>query len=398
MSDPGANARLEVGRAMAEAAGLFVDVLDQDQRDLALVAFDDGDSVAGVERRTWFYTPADHGGLALAAMSADQQRRAHRLLATGLSRAGYVTAATIMGLENVLDHTEGWTAGFGRERGRDPLLYWVTIFGTPGERAWGWRFGGHHISLHYTILDGAVAASTPNFFGADPASSPLLGPHLLRPLAAAEDLGRDLVQALAPDQRRRTIVSPRAPIDVVTVNRARLSDGDYVLPLPTLFRGRLPDPFDQLMADAHAAAETNAGLTPGDVDAVSFTTTPKGLAVASFSSDQREILRSLLDAYLDRMPDGLAELEKRKYEGAGLDQLSFLWAGGIEPGQPHYYRVQGAQLLVEYDNTQRGVNHVHTVWRDLADDFGGSPLVEHYRKHDHRKHDHRDHDHRDHDH
>ncbi len=110
---------------------------------------------------------------------------------------------------------------------------------------------------------------------------------------------------------------------------------------------------------------------------------PKGLTVASFSSDQREVLRSLLDAYLDRMPDGLADLEKRKYEGAGLDQLSFLWAGGIEPGQPHYYRIQGAHLLVEYDNTQRGVNRVHTVWRDLADDFGGSVLVEHYRNHDH---------------
>ncbi len=383
MSDRGAGVRLEIGGAMTEAAAFLIDGLDSDQRSLALVPFDAGDSPAGVERRTWFYTPADHGGLPLAAMSSDQHRRVHRLLATGLSRAGYVTAATIMGLENVLDHTEGWTAGFGRERGRDPQLYWITVFGTPGERAWGWRFGGHHLSLHYTILDGAVAASTPSFFGADPASSPLLGPHLLRPLAAAEDLGRELVQSMTLEQRDQTIVSSRAPVDVVTVNRGRLSDGDYVLPLPTLFRGRLPDPFDQMMADAHASAEAKAGLTAADVDAVAFTMAPKGLVVASFSPDQREVLRSLLDAYLDRMPDGLADLEKRKYAGAGIDELRFLWAGGIEPGQPHYYRIQSSRLLVEYDNTQRDVNHVHTLWRDLADDFAGAVLAEHYRTYDH---------------
>ncbi len=375
--------RLGIGRAMTEAATFLIDGLDDDQRSVALRPFDAGDTPEGFERRTWFYTPADHGGLPLAAMSSDQQRRVHRLLATGLSAAGYVTAATVMGLENVLDHAEGWTAGFGRERGRDPQLYWITVFGTPGEQTWGWRFGGHHISLHYTILGGAVASSTPSFFGADPASSPLLGPHLLRPLAAAEDLGRELVQSMTPEQRERTVVSSRAPVDIVTANRSRLADGDYVLPLPLIFRGRLPGPFDQLMDDAHTAAEFKASLTTADVDAVAFTIAPKGLNVETLSFDQIEILRSLLDSYLDRMPDGLADLEKRKYAGSAIGELRFLWAGGIEPGQPHYYRIQSSRLLVEYDNTQRDVNHVHTLWRDLTDDFGGDALAEHYRVHDH---------------
>lgn len=385
MSGKASEARLEIGRAMTEAAIFFIDALDDDQRALALVPFDVGETPAGIERRTWFYTPADHGGLSLDAMSADQHRRVHRLLATGLSRAGYVTVATIIGLENVLDHTEGWTAGFGRERGRDPLLYWITLFGTPDDRVWGWRFGGHHVSLHYTIVDGAVVANTPSFFGADPASSPLLGPHLLRPLAAAEDFGRELVQSLSPQQRSQAVVASRAPVDLVTVNRSHLADGDYVLTLPTLFRGRLVDPFDQLMADAHAAAEVKAGLTAADIEAVAFTITPKGLAAEVLSADQSEILRCLLDAYLDRMPDGLADLERRKYEGSALGELRFLWAGGIEPGQPHYYRIQGSRLLVEYDNTQRNVNHVHTLWRDLPGDFGGDVLAEHYRAHQHHR-------------
>ncbi len=384
MSDvTGEAARRDLAHVMAEAAVALLESLDPDQREQAVVAFDPASPSAEVERRTWFYTPAEHGGLSLSAMSPDQHRRTHRLLATGLSRAGYVTASTIMGLENVLDHTEGWVASFGRERGRDPLLYWVTLFGTPGESVWGWRFGGHHVSVHYTIVDGAVVAVTPNFLGADPASSPLLGPHLLRPLAAAEDLGRELVHLMTSEQRQLVVVSPRAPVDIVTANRSRLVDGDNVVPLPALFRGRLPDPYDQLMATAHEAAEGKAGLTPVHIDAVAFTDRPKGLSASAFSNDQHEVLRALLDTYLDRLPDGLADLEKAKFAGDRLAGLSFLWAGGLQPGEPHYYRIQGADLLVEYDNTQRDVNHVHTVWRDLANDFGGDALAAHYRRHQH---------------
>ena len=172
---------------------------DQAQRRIACRPFPDED-----ERRLWYYTPTDHGGLPLAAMGPVQHRNVHRLVATGLSTAGYVTVAVIMGLDNILDQLEGWSVDFGRERGRDPLLYYITIFGDPGGDApWGWRFGGHHVSLHYTIIGGEVVASTPNFLGADPADSPLLGPHLHRPLAAAEDLGRELFRALDAAQARQ---------------------------------------------------------------------------------------------------------------------------------------------------------------------------------------------------
>lgn len=358
---------------MAEGALHLLDSLDGPQRAAATWPGVDDD-----ERTRWFYTPTDHGGLPLAAMTPDQQRRTHALVATGLSRAGYVTAAAIMGLENILDHTEGFTAGFARERGRDPQLYWIAVFGEPAPGGtWGWRFGGHHISLNYTIEAGELAAATPCFFGADPASSPLLGPHPHRPLAGAEDLGRELVRSLDPGQLASALISPVAPVDIVGVNRSRLTDGDRPLPLPVIWRGRLPDEIDALMAQAQANAEAALGLTDDHLAALAFTLDPKGLAVDALTADQRQILTALVSVYVARLPDEVADEELARVTAAISPEpdgtgLRFAWAGGLEPGQPHYYRLQGAELLVEYDNTQRDANHVHTVWRDLRRDFGGA--------------------------
>jgi hypothetical protein len=164
------------------------------------------------ERLRWFCTPTDHGGLPLRDMRPAQQSLAMQLVATGPSRAGYVTVSTIMGLENVLDQLEGWQVDWGRERGRDPQLYWLRVFGEPdGRGPWAWRFGGHHVSLNFLVVDGEVQAATPCFLGADPAESPLLGPHSLRPLAGAEDLARDLVRSLDEAQTQRALLTGIAP-------------------------------------------------------------------------------------------------------------------------------------------------------------------------------------------
>ena len=154
---------------MAEAARTWLDSLTTDQRAVATGAVP-ADDASDAERRRWFYTPTDHGGLTVHQQRPAQQRAAMRLVATGLSTAGYVTVATTMGLENVLDQTEGFVARFDRERGRDPGLYYLRVFGEPGGTApWGWRFGGHHVSLNNLVVDGALVATTPCFMGADPA-------------------------------------------------------------------------------------------------------------------------------------------------------------------------------------------------------------------------------------
>src|SRR5215204_5736538 len=116
---------------MAQAAAAWLDMLDDAQRRVASGPAPSPDPASDAERRRWFYTPTDHGGLTLHAQHPAQQRLAMALLATGCSRAAFVTAATIMGLENVLDHNEGFMVMFDRERGRDPGLYYLRVFGDP---------------------------------------------------------------------------------------------------------------------------------------------------------------------------------------------------------------------------------------------------------------------------
>jgi hypothetical protein len=365
---------------MAVAAAAFLDSLDAAQREIAAWPFPSDD-----ERHLWFYTPTDHGGLPLGAMRPGQQRLALKLVAAGLSRAGYVTVSTIMGLDNVLDELEGWNRGFERERGRDPGLYYLRIFGDPVEGGtWSWRFGGHHVSINHVVIDGRVEASTPCFLGADPASSPLLGPHLLRPLAGAEDLGRELVQSLDEEQRARAVLSPVAPLDIVGANRPRLSEGDLPMPLPDVWRRRFGGDLGRALEATQANAERSAGLRLEHLDAVRFTRKPKGVPAASLAPAQQETLRELLAVYVGRIPDELADAEAAKFAGTRLDEVCFAWAGGIEPGEQHYYRIQGPRLLAEYDNTQRNANHIHTVWRDPDGDFADDALARHYQTSPHR--------------
>ncbi|MFC5139129.1 DUF3500 domain-containing protein [Actinomycetospora rhizophila] len=362
---------------MAAAARAWLDGLDDAQRADAWFPWPSED-----ERHRWYYTPTDHGGLPLTRQRPAQQSLAMQLLRTGTSRAGYVTATTIMGLENILDELEGWTVDWGRERGRDPQLYWMRVFGEPGGDApWSWRFGGHHVSIQHVVVDGEVRGSTPFFLGADPASSPLLGPHPLRPLAGAEDLARDLVRSLDEPTAARALLTPVAPVDIVGGNRPHVADGDLLMALPDVWRGHFTERrLADRVAAMHSGAEEKAGVRPEDHEAVRLTDPPKGLPAADMSDEQRDQLRALLGVYLDRIPDELADREAEKFAGDKLHDVHLAWAGGTEPGQPHYYRLQGPHLLVEYDNTQRDVNHVHTVWRDPENDFGDDVLARHRQK------------------
>ena len=333
-----------VADRMADAARAWLDLLDAGQRRVATgaVPADDG---SDDERRRWFYTPTDHGGLTLHAQRPAQQQAAMRLVSTGLSTAGYVTVATVIGLENVLDEVEGFAARFDRERGRDPGLYYLRVFGEPGGGApWGWRFGGHHVSLNNLVVGGEVVATTPCFLGADPASSPLLGGAPLRPLARVEDLARDLVRSLDSRLAARAVLRPYAPDDLVTANRTRVADAEQ------------------------------AG------SAVGYTTAPRGVPAAELDGEQRALLRALLGTFVGRVPAGLSPLDRYADEAA-LDAVHFAWAGPTEPGAPHYYRLQGPRLLAEWDNTQRDANHGHSVWRDPTADFGLDVLAAHRAAH-----------------
>jgi hypothetical protein len=376
---PTTPARTRVASAMADEALRLIDSLDDAQRKLALFPFPADD-----ERHRWFYTPTDHGGLTLAAMTQQQHRMVFRLVACGLSTPAYVTMSTIMGLENVLDQLEGFTASFERPRGRDPLMYFIRFFGAPSPAgAWSWRLGGHHISLNFTIIDGVLSGSTPLFLGADPASSPLLGPHPLRPLAGVEDLARELVRSLPDDQRALVLVSTHAPTDLVGANRPSLSDGDRPLDLPLVWRKQFDGGEGERLRGAQRRLTEATGVTDDDLAAMSFTQRPKGLAASAMSSAHREMLEALLRLYVNRLPDDVADEEAAKFTGSALDDVHVLWAGALNPREPHYYRLQGPSILVEYDNSARDANHVHTVWRDPRGDFADDPLARHRAEHHH---------------
>jgi len=374
-------ARRHVAEKMAEAAQAWLTCLDAEQRAVACGLVPTG-ADSDAERRRWFYTPTDHGGLTLNQQRPAQQRAALRLVASGLSTAGYVTVALTVGLENVLDHTEGFVARFDRERGRDPGMYYLKVFGEPGElEPWGWRFGGHHVSLNYLITNGMLICTTPCFMGADPASSPLLGEILHRPLGRVEDLARELVSSLPAGLAARAVILPKAPPDLVTANRSSISEGDRAIPLTGVWRGeRFLDPAEQERIQALSdAIDAAAGFDENDHRAVEFTAIPKGLPAAELDDRQRTLLRALLGTYFGRVPDVVSPLER--YHDTVLDAVHIAWAGSLEPGQPHYYRLQGPHLLIEWDNTQRGANHAHSVWRDPSRDFGLDVLTIHHRLH-----------------
>jgi hypothetical protein len=381
MVDEVESPRRQVAAAMAEAAQAWLGLLDEEQRTTA-VGHPPADERTDAERRRWFYTPTDHGGLTIHQQRPAQHRAAMRLVAAGLSRPGYVTVATTMGLENILDHTEGFVARFDRERGRDPGLYYLRVFGDPGRGGtWGWRFGGHHVSLNNLIVDGELVSTTPCFMGADPASSELLGGAVNRPLARVEDLARELVRSLHTDLAHRAILSPKAPSDVVTANRTTIAEGDRVVPLAGIWRdARFPDPAEQAKLQAISdAIDAAAGYGEADHRALEYTARPKGIPGADLRAEQRDLLRALLGTYFGRVPETVSPMAA--YDDDALAALHFAWAGPTEPGAPHYYRVQGPHLLIEWDNTQRGANHAHSVWRDPGNDFGLDVLGAHRRRH-----------------
>ena len=107
---------------------------------------------------------------------------------------------------------------------------------------------------------------------------------------------------------------------------------------------------------------------------------PKGLMYGAMTDKQKEMLMSLLNVYVKNYELGFSNKLMNKIKLAGYENLSFAWAGSLKPGAGHYYRIQGPMLLIELDNTQNNANHVHSVVRDLTNDFGDDILREHYQK------------------
>ena len=323
--------------------------LDDAQRKKAAFLLDDDE-----ERHNWGYFPRDFHGLSLGEMDVAQQKAVHRLVASGLSRHAYAKATAIMALENVLDALEG------RLFHRDPAHYFVSVFGVPDSERWGWRFEGHHVSLNFNI-DGTLISPTPIFLGANPAAVRHGELAVVRPCGEEEDAARELLASLDEEQRRSAILTATVPPDIVLMNLPRVPERQFpeAMQLSAL----------QLQYDKMSTADREALLYERG--------RPRGLAASHMDPSQRKLLDALIRVYVERLPEDAAVIALRIAIGANPEALHFAWAGDNRPRYPHYYRVQGARLLIEYDNTQNDANHVHSVWRDPERDFGPDVLRRH---------------------
>jgi Protein of unknown function (DUF3500) len=304
---------------MRSAALALLAGLDGQQRKLAALPFADD-----AARRWLEYRPRRRPGACLAPMSVTARKAAHRLLATGLSGHAYAQAMAIVALEEVLDRREGW------RRGRHSGDYWVSVFGDPADDLpWSWRFEGHHLSVTMTVAGDQISPA-PVFLGANPACVSYAGRTVSRPLAPEEDLARALLDAMGPAGRAMAVVAGQAPGDIHTGTSRRAREGIE----------------------------------------------PLGVAATGLGPGPRAALGELVALYLDRLP---AELAAREADRLAAAELHFAWAGPVTPGRRHYYRVQGPDLLIEYDTTDDG-NHAHTVLRRPRSDFGDDVLAAHYRE------------------
>ena len=310
---------------IVEKANKFLSSLSDPLKHKAQYKFDDD------ERFNWHFVPKSRNGISFRDFNPAQRDAALDLLKTSLSAQGYQKATSIMELENVLREVEGRAPS---DKYRDPFNYYLTIFGEPNDtKPWGWRFEGHHIALNFSSISNKIESSTPSFFGSNPGivlSGPERGKQILKDEV---EIAFTLVNSLDADKLKTAMISEAALPEIVSFNS----------------RKAVP-------------------LTPG------------GLGYPSMNDQQKTLLLKLLDTYVRNYELGFSNKLMDKIKKAGIEKLTFSWAGSLKPGAGYYYRIQGPMLLIELDNTQNNANHIHSVVRDLTNDFGEDILREHYEK------------------
>ncbi len=313
-------------KRMADAAAAFLASLGKSELAKATFPFQ------GDERYEWHYTPVSRNGLLISDMDANQTDLAFKMMETGYSTSGYAMARQIIRLEPILGEYEAITNNVSQWQ-RIEERYWFSVFGKPGsEKPWGWRVGGHHIGIIATVVGNRELSIHPLFFGSNPAEVKH-GEHKgLRTLAEEEDWARALVTGMTDDQRSVAVVDPVAPADILT----------------TVARVVNPD------------------------------MTPVGIAIDELYDNQREALVNLIRHYVFRSVDESAMNYWSQLEREGWDSLHFAWAGPLDRWQGHYYNIRHDRFVIEYDNTQNGANHIHSVLRDYTHDFGEDLLAAHY--------------------
>ncbi len=316
-----------IAQDISDEANTFLQTLSEDLKSETLFPLQDA------ERYNWNFVPIDRQGPTFHDFNESQKKAALSLLAACLSKQGLKKTMEIRELEKVLVIIEknSFKMPDGSDA-RDPLNYHFCIFGNPSPTSfWGWRFEGHHISLNFTSGDGRILSSTPSFLGSNPGIVKIEEQRGKEVLKKESSYGFELVNSLDDSQLTKARFDTQAPKEIITGNN-RNAEG-----------------VEQL-----------------------------GISFASLTSEQKKVFMKLLDVYIGNYIFEFSETFREKIVNAGVENLFFAWAGGLKEGLPHYYRIHGPTLLIEFDNIQNDANHVHTVVRDLTNDFAEDLLKKHY--------------------
>lgn len=320
---------------MTAAARALLASLSDTEREAALFALD------ASERSNWSNVPYyahRRPGLKLGSLGREQTLRVHDLLRASLSSQGYQKVAGVIRLDDInrsqqiarlrpdaSAYNKGQAESFGSAN------YFIAVFGDPRtDPRWGWLIQGHHLGISFTVADGRTAF-LPMFLGATPLAVEEDVETGWSALAQEVARGVELITSLTESQRSIAISPEAAPEDVLNG-----------------------------VGNKHR-------FTPAE-----------GLRAADMTAAQQRLLRALVEEYVRNADFDVADEQLAAITASGWEQLRFTWRGPIgRLDEPFYYRVQGPRIVIELRNTE---NHVHTIARDPANDYGEAWLGIEYRE------------------
>ena len=303
--------------AIVAAARLFLDALDDNQRQAATYRFTDN-----AQRSNWSNFPegmVPRGGVKLGALSELQRASLDGLLGELLSDDGVKNVTYQLAAEDMLVAGDvGGVMKYGS------AYFYAAFLGEPSTTApWMFQFGGHHLAINATVFGPNVSFS-PMLTGGQPLHLRLDGDDIFIPqreTAAAQAF----MDGLTDEQREKAVRAER-PIDLM--------------------------------------------LGPGKYGA---TVAPEGIKGSELTAKQRTLLLEVIEARLGFMNnDDYAE--KMKTVVAGIEDTYFGWWGRQDVLGAAYFRVTGPSLALEYaiQNGGGAADHAHSVYREPDNDYGSA--------------------------
>jgi len=304
--------------ASIKAATAFLATLTPAQKTVANLALSDS------SRTKWSNLPLEQvyrKGIQMNDLADSQRVIMHQLLRCVLSQQGYQKLLFIIQYDQaILERLSKAKSPIAQRYGNQN--YWFSIFGTPGkDKIWAWKFEGHHISLNLTYSPKGVTC-TPMFVGINPAltsSGPYAGAYLM---FEENDFGNQLFNDLSPDLQKKARLGPH-PIDA--------------------------DVMTQTGKEAHMKDR-------------------KGVRYTEMTPKQQGFVEGIIKAWVENLTPSLAQ-EKLKRVMVNKNNLIFSWQGSFNTNELHYYSVKTDTFIIEFSNRDGGMQHYHTIWRDISEDF-----------------------------